>query len=63
MYADDTVIYYSSKSIQEIEKCINEDAERIHRWMTENFLILNPKKKVKQSLSSSLQDYVTKLGP
>ena len=44
MYADDTVIYFSSKSIQEIEKCVNEDAERIHRWMTENCLILNPKK-------------------
>ena len=44
MYADDTVIYYSHKSIHEIENCINSDAERIHRWMTENCLILNPKK-------------------
>ena len=44
MYADDTVIYYSHKSIGEIEKCINSDAERIHHWMTENCLILNPKK-------------------
>ena len=44
MYADDTVIYFSHKSIPEIEKCINSDAHRIHHWMRENCLILNPKK-------------------
>ena len=44
MYADDTVIYYSHKSISEIEKCINADANRINQWMNENCLILNPKK-------------------
>ena len=42
MYADDTITYY--KSIPEIEKCINSDAERIHHWMTENCLIHDPKK-------------------
>ena len=44
MYADDTVLYYSHKSIHEIENCINSDAERIQCWMNENCLILNPKK-------------------
>jgi len=44
MYADDTVIYFSHKSISEIEKCINADAHRINLWMNENCLILNPKK-------------------
>ena len=44
MYADDTVIYISHKSIPEIEKCINSDADRINQWLTENCLILNPKK-------------------
>lgn len=44
MYADDTVIYSSSKSLDEIEHCINLDANIIHDWMKENCLILNPKK-------------------
>ena len=44
MYADDTVIYYSHKSITEIEKYVNSDAQHIHKWLIENCLILNPKK-------------------
>ena len=44
MYADDTVIYYSNKCLQEIERCINSDANAIQLWMQENCLILNPKK-------------------
>lgn len=44
MYADDTVIYFSHKSLTEIEKCINSDAEKVFRWMQDNCLILNPKK-------------------
>ena len=44
MYADDTMIYYSHKSLAEIEKCINSDAEKVNKWMKENCLVLNPKK-------------------
>ena len=44
MYADDTVLFYSSKSLPEIESYINSDANTIYKWMEENCLILNPKK-------------------
>lgn len=44
MYADDTVIYYSNKSIPVIEEYVNSDATRVQQWMKENCLILNPKK-------------------
>ena len=44
MYADDTMIYYSHKSLAEIEKCINSDAEKVNKWMKENCLVLNPKR-------------------
>ena len=44
MYADDTVLYFSSKCSKEIENCINLDANAVHSWMRENCMILNPKK-------------------
>ena len=31
MYADDTMIYYTHKSLAEIEKCINSDAEKVNK--------------------------------
>lgn len=44
MYADDTVIYHSDKSLQIIEERVNSDAYAIQQWLKENCLILNPKK-------------------
>ena len=44
MYADDTVLYFSSKCSKEIEHCLNFDANAICSWMKENCMILNPKK-------------------
>ena len=44
MYADDTVLYFSSKCSKEIENCINSDANSVNSWMKENCMILNPKK-------------------
>ena len=44
MYADDTVIYFTHKSPKEIEHFVNEDANAVFKWMSENCLILNPKK-------------------
>jgi hypothetical protein len=50
MYADDTVLFFSSKNILEIENIMNSEAEQILAWIKENCLILN-KKKVKRNLS------------
>ena len=44
MYVDDTVIYYSSKSVQSIEAKLNEDLANVYKWFTDNFLSLNEKK-------------------
>ena len=44
MYADDTVLFFSSKNIPEIENTINAEADKIQTWITENCLVLNKKK-------------------
>ena len=41
LYADDTLLYYSSNSAREIEKYVNEDLHLICRWLKENLLTLN----------------------
>ena len=44
LYADDTVIYSSAKSKEEIEKNLTEDFGRVADWMEENDLVTNMKK-------------------
>ena len=44
MYADATVIHYSSKSVKSIETKLNEDLLNVHKWFTDNLLSLNEKK-------------------
>ena len=41
LYADDTLLYYSSNSIKDIELCVNEDIHSICKWLDENLLTLN----------------------
>ena len=43
-YADDTVIYYASKNVQEIENILNSQMKIIGHYCEENELILNLKK-------------------
>ena len=43
-YADDTVIYFSGKSIPEIETALNDDLSSIAKYCEENELLLNFKK-------------------
>ena len=40
LYADDTLLYYSSNSAREIEKYVNEALHLICRWLNENLLTL-----------------------
>ena len=40
-YADDTLIYYSAKSPQDIEIILNEDLKSASTWFNDNLLTLN----------------------
>ena len=44
LYADDTVIYFSDKNIEQIQKILNEDISNINRWFIDNYLSINLKK-------------------
>ena len=41
MYADDTSIYYSSKSISSINNAVSKDLQSLKSWLDENKLSLN----------------------
>ena len=41
MYADDTVLYYSAKTVSEIEHTINSEFESISTWIRNNSLFLH----------------------
>lgn len=44
IYADDTVLFCSSKDSDEISKVLEENMELIDTWLSENILFLNKKK-------------------
>ena len=44
LHADDTLLYYSSKSASDIEKYVNKDLNLISQWLDQNLLTLNCKK-------------------
>ena len=44
MYADDTVIYYSHKNIEQIEEKLQVDFTNITSWLKDNQLVINLKK-------------------
>ena len=41
MYADDTVLYFTSLCTLEINKVVHDDINRVAQWMESNKLILN----------------------
>ena len=41
LYADDTLLYYSSTSANDITKYVNEDLNLISQWLADNLLTLN----------------------
>ena len=43
-FADDTVMFFASKSVSEIEKVLTVDLATLHQWLLENNLFLNVKK-------------------
>ena len=44
LYADDTVLYFSHSSINNIELALNTDLENVYNWMCQNKLSVNCKK-------------------
>ena len=44
MYADDTVLFYSSKDVKKIQYALMKDIDKINNWLEENSLFLNKKK-------------------
>ena len=44
LYADDTVIYFSDKDVLNIESTLNDEVNRVAKWMSDNHLTLNLKK-------------------
>ena len=44
MYADDTSITYASNDVEEIERCVNMDLDRIRIWLAASKLTLNTTK-------------------
>ena len=41
LYADDTVIYYSTKNVIDLEHHINADLRTVSEWFSRNLLTLN----------------------
>ena len=41
LFADDTNIYYESDSLQELEKTINKELNKLYLWLNVNRLSLN----------------------
>ena len=44
MYADDSVIFFSERSVAAVEEVLNQEANLVGKWFTNNNLILNLKK-------------------
>ena len=44
MYADDTVLFYSSKDVNEIERALCRDLQLLESWLRDNSLFLNKSK-------------------
>ena len=54
MYADDTSILFSSKSIAEINEAVNSDLKRLQTWLVSNKLSLNVPKTQSMIFGSSI---------
>ena len=50
LYADDTVVYFSHKNVSDLENILNEEVNKVAKWMSNNHLTLNLKKGKTESL-------------
>ena len=44
LFADDTNIYYESSDVLEIQKTVNKELKKVHKWLEANRLSLNIEK-------------------
>ena len=44
VFADDTILFYSHKNIDTLNKTVNQELKKIARWLSANTLTLNIKK-------------------
>ena len=50
LYADDTVVYFNHKNVSHLETILNEEVNKVAKWMSNNHLMLNLKKGKTESL-------------
>ena len=55
LFADDTNLTTSGISVEVVQSRLNEDMEKVHRWLLANKLTLNIKKKTEYMLIGSRQ--------
>ena len=41
LYADDTLLYYSAKSVKDLQAIINDDLQSLSHWLNDSLLTLN----------------------
>ena len=58
MYADDTVIYFTNLCASEIARVVQDDLNRVVRWMESCWLILNQSKTKSMLFGSNHQIFV-----
>ena len=44
LYADNSVVFYSARNIQDVQQVLNNDRQELSRWFNENNLVVNMKK-------------------
>ena len=54
LYADDTVLYFSHSSINNIELALNSDLVNVYNWMCQNKLSVNCKKQNVSFLAANI---------
>ena len=62
MFADDTNIYYESKSLCDLEKTVNKELNKLYLWLNVNRLSLNIEKNnftIFHPYNKPLKQYIT----
>ena len=56
LYADDTVVFYSGKNIEEIHHVLRNDLENLAKWFKHKNLIINMKIEKQNSCCKELRN-------
>ena len=63
MHADDASVTYASNDVEEIERCVNINLDRVRIWLAKNKLTLNTTKTIesRQRLSTLERNPITEI--